>query len=228
MLIIFIIIFALIIAPSKAVYCPMERDDTLYIYPSEHNCSNFIICHHNEVFEMSCLQASIFLFTDESLCLENCSAIESTTNRISRTSYDFSSDFLLFPREGEPAKTIICPPQGETFAAIPQDCKTYIECRDGIGTRKLCQHGMEFSPIKYKCEPEDTANCSSKKVKGTPNSRCRFEKGSTSTLLMPSEKCSDFKKCTHLMAWTITCAQHSHFNHATKTCDWEENVKCGK
>lgn len=227
MLIIFIILaFIAIIAPSEADYCHMARDDTLYIYPKDdNNCSKFIVCHHNEKYELSCLQASLFLYSDERLCLEDCrQADPQQTSRSSRNSYDFASDYSIFPAEGVPAKTILCPPSGTTLAAIPQVCNEYIECKDGVGSRQKCEDKTEFSPSKFQCE--EASDCSTKRVKGTPHSKCRFEKGTSSTLLLPSEKCSAFKTCAHLMAWTITCAQNTNFNQATKTCDWEDNVEC--
>lgn len=219
--------FIVIIASSEADYCHMARDDTLYIYPKDvNNCSKYIVCHHNEKYELSCLQASLFLYSDERLCLEECLQVDiQNTSRSSRNSYDFASDYLIFPSEGAPAKTILCPPSGNTLAAIPQVCNEYIECVDGIGSRRKCEDRMEFSSTKFQCEL--SSDCSAKKVKGTAHSKCRFEKGTSSTLLLPSEKCSDFKKCAHLMAWTITCAQNTNFNLTTKSCDWEENVNCG-
>lgn len=229
MLIIFtFIVITIIIALSEADYCHMARDDTLYIYPkNDNNCSKYIACHHNEKYELSCLQASLFLYSDERLCLEECHQedIEKTSSRTSRNSYDFASDYLIFPAEGVPAKTILCPPSGYTLASIPQVCNEYIECEDGFGSRRKCEDKMEFSPTKFQCE--ESSDCSTKKIKGTPHSKCRFEKSTSSTLLVPSENCSEFKKCAHLMAWTITCAQNTNFNQATKFCDWEENVECG-
>lgn len=226
MLIIFTF-FAAIIASSEAGYCKMSRDDTLYIYPSVNNCSVFIVCHHNEEYEMSCLEASLFHFADQRLCLDECS-IEATTRRASRNSYDYATDYALFPAAGAPEKTALCPTVGETVAAIPHECREYIKCHDGIGTRNKCDNVMEFSPITHQCLPEDKSDCKVKKAKGIPNSKCRFEKGSSSTLLLPTKKCSDFEKCSHLMAWTVSCPQHCHFDAKTKTCDWEEKVSCGK
>lgn len=210
----------------------MPSDDTLYIYPKdENNCSKFIVCHHNEKYELSCLQASLFLFTDERLCLADCN-IESTTTTVnkgvSRNSYEFNLDYLLFPDEGTPSKTILCPPTGNTLAFIPQNCKEFIECQDGIGTRQKCDEEMEFSPFKYQCIPKNSSECSTKKIKGSPNSKCRFEKGVSSSTFLPSEKCSEFKKCAISASWTITCARGTFFNKETKSCDWKENVKCSE
>jgi hypothetical protein len=44
--------------------------------------------------------------------------------------------------------------------------------------------------------------------------------------LLRSKKCSEFEKCSHLMAWTIPCPKHCHFDPNSKTCDWEEKVEC--
>lgn len=205
----------------------MPRDDTLYIYPIVNNCSVFIACHNNAEYEMNCLEASLFLFSDERLCLEECS-IEATTKRFSKKSYDYATDHLIFPAEGLPAGTILCPPTGKVNATIPHDCQEYIECQNGIGTRKKCSNREEFSPIEYKCMSEYKSECIEKRTKGIPNSKCRFEKGSSSTLLLSSKKCSEFEKCAHLMAWTIPCPQHCHFDIKSKICDWEDQVKCKK
>lgn len=203
----------------------MSRDDTLYIYPSVNNCSVFIVCHRNEEYEMNCLEASLFLFSDQRLCLENCS-IETTTKRNLKSSYDYSTDYSIFPANDAPAKTILCPETGKVLSAIPHECRDFIECVDGIGTRKSCENGMEFSPIKHECLPEDKSDCTIKKAKGTPNSKCRFEKGSSPTILLPSKKCSEFEKCSHLMAWKIPCPVKCHFDSTLKKCDWEQNVRC--
>lgn len=221
------IFFAIVIASSEAGYCRMSRDDTLYIYPSVNNCSVFIVCHHNEEYEMSCLEASLFLFTDQRLCLDECS-IETTTRKITKNSYDYATDYSIFPAEGMPSETILCPSVGEVNASIPHLCHEYINCRDGIGTRNKCDKDMRFSLIEHECVNEEVSGCTITKPKGTPNSKCRYEKGSSSSLLLPSKKCAEFEKCSHLMAWTIPCPKHCNFDPKTKKCDWEEKVECKK
>ncbi len=216
---------AFTITSLEAGYCKMSRDDTLYVYPSENNCSVFIVCHHNEEYEMSCLEAPLFSDIDERLCLEKCDN-KATTRRVTMNSYEYTTDYSIFPADGEPAKTVLCPSEGEVLASIPHECHEYIECQDGIGTRQRCENGMEFSPIEHKCMPEENSNCVVKKSKGTPHSKCRFQRGSSSALLLPSKKCSEFRKCSHLMAWTISCPHGTLFDVDAKICEWEENVQC--
>jgi hypothetical protein len=220
----FVILFFSLTPIALGRYCATPKDDTLYIYPSANNCSMFIVCLHNEEIEMSCLQASLFMFTKKRVCMDEC-AIETTTRRMKAKSYEFTLDYDVFPALDSPHRTILCPLKGSTRAFIPHTCDEYIECVDGVGSRMSCDNGTKFSPTKYDCVPDKESNCSMKKVKGSPNKKCRFEKGKAS-VVFPSEKCSEFKKCSNLMSWTIQCAQFTRFNKMTKSCEWENEVNC--
>lgn len=230
MLITFILISAIIIASSQAKNCDTASDDTLYIYPSINNCSKFIVCYRNEEIEMSCLQASMFMFTDERLCLEPCNMkMTAGKKRIRRSvpSYDVSTDYSLFPAIDMPIQTIICPSSGFTSAIIPQNCNEFIECKDGIGVRRKCENGNEFSPSKYLCVESINSDCIvNKRLKASHHSKCRSKEGNSSSFLLPSEKCSDFIKCAKNKAWTITCAQNTSFSREKMSCEWNDEVKC--
>lgn len=225
-------VISLLIVTTKAKYCAQPRDDTLYIYPSANNCSTFFVCHNNEEIEMSCLESSLFMYTEERVCLEKCSIKTTTRTRTTatKTLYDYSSDYLLFPADDVPARTIICPSSGKTKAAIPYNCNEYIECDEGIGTRRICEIGSKFSSALYECLPETESDCkvdNNKKPKGSYISKCRFERGN-SLVVFPSENCADFKKCANLMAWTITCAQNTKYSRERRSCEWADKVKCEK
>ncbi|KAG5678698.1 hypothetical protein PVAND_008346 [Polypedilum vanderplanki] len=228
---IFIITISTLIVSTIAKFCTTSRDDTLYIYPSANNCSSFILCHHNEEIEMSCLQSSLFMFTDERVCIDECSETSQMKTANAKTlQYNYNTDYLIFPAENEPIRTVICPSHGSTIAAIPQECNDYIECVDGIGTRKKCDIGSKFSPSLFHCEPEDESDCkvgsdNKKKMKGSYVRKCRTEKGN-SALVFATDNCSEFKKCANLMAWTISCANGTSFSKESRTCEWENEVKC--
>ena len=225
MLIIFTLILTFIIS-SQAKYCDTASDDTLYIYPSINNCSKFIVCYHNEEIEMSCLQASMFMFTDERVCLEPCNMkMTPSKKRIKRSeqSYDISSDYSLFPAIDLSNQTIICPSSGFTLAIIPQNCNEFIECNNGIGIRRKCEDGYEFSPSKYQCIESIKSDCIvNKRLKASHQSKCRSKEGDSSSFLLPSEKCSNFIKCAKNKAWTLTCAQNTIFSKEKMSCEWKD------
>lgn len=223
-----ILIILTLLSSTSSRYCATQRDDTLYIYPSENNCSSFIVCYHNEEYEMSCLQASLFMYTNERLCLEACPVVETKRRTVTKASYEFTLDHELFPAEEFPSRTILCPSTGTSKASIPQQCTEYILCEDGIGRRVKCENGTKFSPTKFECVSNEESDCLIKKLKGSPNKKCRFEKKGISPLIFPSENCSDFKKCSNLMAWTIRCAQYTNYSKEKRSCEWENEVKCGK
>lgn len=231
MLAIFTLISTLIIS-TQALDCATANDDTLYIYPSMSNCSKFIVCYRNEEIEMSCLEASLFMFTDERVCLESCHVKMTTARqhklRDSKASYDYSSDYLLFPSADKPKTTLLCPSRGTTRAAIPHNCNEYIECDDGIGTRQRCADGYEFSPSTYECEEVSVSDCGvNNKLKGSYIPRCRFVKSNLSSFVFPAENCFFFQKCANHMAWPIRCAKSTSFSRATKSCEWSDEVTCG-
>jgi Chitin binding Peritrophin-A domain len=224
-MLIFLLIFTFI-RWSEGGYCATPRDDTLYTYPSVNNCSTFIVCIDNEEVEVSCMESTLFPRSSEKVCVNPC-PVESTTKRAagSKGTYEFSSDYSIFPEIGAPKYTTICPSTGETKAVIPNQCSEYIECNSGIGTRHKCEDGEDFSPLEYKCLPKEESDCKITKVRGSPNPKCRFEK-ENSAVVFASDTCSDFKKCAYLKAWTIKCAQNTLFDKEKKRCDWEEEVKC--
>lgn len=176
MLMILTLISTLIIS-SQAKYCDTSSDDTLYIYPSINNCSKFIVCYRNEEIKMNCLQASLFMFTEERVCLEPCNMkMTAAKKRIKRSdqSYDYSSDFSLFSAIDMSSQTIICPFSGFTTAIIPQNCNEFIECNNGIGIRRKCKDGFEFSPSKYQCVESINSDCIvNKRLKVSNHSKCR-------------------------------------------------------
>lgn len=229
MLMILTLISTLIIS-SQAKYCDTASDDTLYIYPSINNCSKFIVCYRNEEIEMSCLQASLFMFTDERVCLEPCNmkmtAVKKRIRR-SESSYDYSSDYSLFPSIDMPNQTIICPFSGFTAAIIPENCNEFIECNNGIGIRRKCEDGFEFSPSKYQCVESINSDCIvNKRLKASHHSKCRSKEGNSSSFILPSEKCSDFVKCDRNKAWPIPCPQNTRFSKKKMSCDWKNEVNC--
>lgn len=229
-----IIIISTLIVTTVTKYCTTQRDDTLYIYPSANNCSSFIVCYHNEEIEMSCLQSSLFMFSEERVCLKECSAVNDAKMRsraetevAKSTIYEYAKDYALFPAANKPEYTIICPSRGITRAAIPQECREFIDCDDGVGTRRRCDIESKFSPSLYKCVPEDESDCEvgMERIKGSYVRECRSKKGN-SALVFPSENCSGFLKCANHMAWTVTCAQNTSFSREKGSCEWNEEVKC--
>lgn len=233
MLIIFTFISTLIISAHAKRCAIASDDDTLYIYPSINNCSTFIVCYHNEEIEMNCLESSLFMYTDERVCLESCATKRRIGSRKkfrgSKITYDFSSDYLLFPLIDAPSPTILCPSYGTTKAAIPQNCDEYIECNDGIGMRRKCENGYKFSPTQYECLDVNLSDCViNKKLKGLYNSKCHRQTGisNLSSFVFPSEKCSNFRKCANFLAWTIRCAKNTSFSKKIGSCEWNDEVEC--
>lgn len=211
----FLLIFLLSMTATKATYCPMAEDETLYIYPSENNCSTFLACIDFEEYEFGCVKAPLFIpWASKPVCLEECDSGETTT-------YGLPPDPLLYP--DSPARTPICPPRGKT-QAVSQSCSEYIDCDDGIGTKKNCPDDEEFNPWKLKCMKNDS-ECSKQKETGSLNSECQNDKGGSPTYF-PSDSCSEFKKCENQMAWNVRCAHYCHWNNELKTCDWAKNFDC--
>lgn len=209
-------------ATSDATYCASSTDDTINIYPSPRNCSYFIACIDNEEYEYECLKAPIFGM--ESKCVDSCS-IASTTKRKSsgKVAVELPPDPVLFP--DSPARTIICPPTGESKAVVALSCTEYISCENGIGEKKKCKDGEEFSPSQFACVTKKNSDCSKNKPKGSYHIKCRYDKGGE-PIYFASDKCPEFKKCANQKSWTVKCAQYTHWNDEIKVCDWANSFDC--
>lgn len=111
-------------------------------------------------------------------------------------------------------------------AIISKNCNEFIECNNGIGIRKNCEEGYEFSPFKYQCIENINSDCIvNKRLKASHQSKCRSKEGDSSSFLLPSEKYSDFIKCAKNKAWTLTCAQNTIFSKEKMSCEWKEKGK---
>lgn len=220
----FLFIVLLSLASSDATYCSQSDDKTLYIYPSANNCSKFHACIDNEQYDFTCLTAPSFItWAAGPLCTEKCNETATTRKINSKISKDLPLDPLLYPNE--PAPTIICPPTGNTIAVVMESCNEYMECSEGKGTKKSCDHGHEFSREKYKCVKAKDSECQKRKPQGWQHNRCRLDKGSV-PIYMESDRCDEFKKCANHLAWAVPCARNCFWDSDKETCDWSGNVKC--
>lgn len=212
------------LAASEAAYCASPDEETLYIYTSPKNCSNFIACIDNEEYEFECLDALLFYpEATEAKCVEACSSVDTTKKTPSKSTSELPPDPLLFPDSS--ARTIICPPNGETKAVVTHSCTEFISCKDGVGTKQNCSSGEEFSPTQYSCVSKKNSDCQNQKQKGSHHIKCRYDKGDDA-IYFPSDKCPEFKKCANLLAWNVKCARYCHWNNEQKTCDWANNFDC--
>lgn len=221
---IFLFVFLVSLASSDAGFCSSSDDNTLYIYPSTRNCSNFIACIDFEEYEFDCIQAALFIpWSTETLCIESCASVSTTKKTSSKSSTELPPDPLLFPNS--PSRTIVCPPTGETKAVVPQSCTEYLSCSNGAGTKTTCPVGEEFSPTRYECVPKKNSDCHNQKLKGAHHSKCRFDKG-TEPIYFRAHSCPVFKKCANQMAWEVKCARYCHWNDDKRTCDWADSFNC--
>lgn len=219
----FIFILFVSLATSEATYCASSDDETINIYPSPRNCSYFIACINNEEYEYECLNAPVFYPGIETRCIEACAAVSTTKKTHSKSTEEFPPDSILFP--DTPVRSVICPPTGETLAAIPQSCTEYISCSSGIATKKTCGEGEEFSPSKFICLPKKKSDCPKQKMKPSYHIKCRYDKGED-PVYFPAENCAEFKKCANQQSWKIKCARYAHWNDELKTCDWADSFDC--
>jgi hypothetical protein len=215
--------FFISLATSEATYCSQSDDESISIYPSPRNCSNFIACIDNEEYEYNCLYAPVFYPETESRCLEDCASVSTTKKSSSKASTEFPPDSVLYP--DSPSRSVICPPTGETKAVIAESCTQYISCSNGIATKETCSEGEEFSPTQFVCLPKKKSDCPKKKLKGSYHIKCRYDKGGD-PIYFSSENCQEFKKCANQQSWKIKCAQYSHWNDEIKTCDWADSFDC--
>lgn len=220
---IFTLVLFISLATSEATYCAGLDEDTVNIYTSPSNCSHFIACIDNEEYEYECLSAEVFYPGAESLCVGACASKATTKKASSKPESDLPPDSLLYP--DSPAKTIICPPSGETKAVIAQSCTEYISCKKGIGKKEACKDGEEFSPTQFHCVPSKLSDCPRKKLKGSHHIKCRYDKGGE-PVYFSSEKCPEFKKCANQLSWNVKCAQYTHWNDELKNCDWADSFDC--
>jgi Chitin binding Peritrophin-A domain len=221
----FAFVFLITLATSKATFCASPNEETLYIYTSPRNCTNFIACIDNEEYEFECLNAPVFYpQITEPLCVQACASVATTKKASSsKSSSDLPLDPLLFP--DSPARTIVCPPTGETKAVVAQSCSKYISCKNGVGTKEVCPDGQEFSPNNFECVLKTNSDCQKQKAKGTHHIKCRYDKGSD-PIYFASEKCPEFKKCANQLAWDVKCARYCHWNNELKTCAWADSFNC--
>lgn len=106
---ILLFVFIILFATSEATFCASPNEETLYVYTSPRNCTNFIACIDNEEYEFECLDAPIFYpAITEPLCVEACASVATTKKSSSKSSSDLPPDPLLFPDSS--GRTIICPP----------------------------------------------------------------------------------------------------------------------
>lgn len=221
---ILIIFIGLCASISAQNYCHSPQKDTLYIYPNPKNCSTYFACINSDEYEYECLQAPQFIWTDEKVCMDRCSTVATTRRASTKSSpSELPPDPILYP--DTPARTIICPLKGSTKAIVAQSCTDYIECYAGVGTKKSCPSGQEFSPSRYECVPESSSDCSKQKPKGSHHIKCRYDKGAA-PIYFPSDTCAEFKKCANQFAWEVKCAQNCNWNNDAKTCDWANNFPC--
>jgi Chitin binding Peritrophin-A domain len=218
-----IISFLSFISACAATFCS-SNPDTLTIYPSPNNCSTFKACIHNEESEFDCIQAPLFIpFSSETICMTPCAAVSKAKKAPSASSSEWPEDKLLFP--DSPARTIVCPPTGETVAVVVQSCDEYLICKGGVGTRTKCPEGQEFSPSRYECVVKRNSDCRKQKLKGSHHIKCRFDKG-TDPILFSSDVCPRFKKCANQLSWEIECARYTHWNNEMQSCEWADKFDC--
>lgn len=222
---ILIFIFLISLATSEAGFCQIpSTSETLSIYPSTRNCSTFVACLFNEEYEFNCLLASLFIpWTNDTLCVDPCPSVATTKKKSSKVASELSPDLLLFP--DTPSRTIVCPPNGDTKAVVPNTCIEYISCSDGVGTKLACPVGEEFSPSRFECVPIKNSDCTKQKLKGTHQSKCRFAR-ETDLIYFKGSSCPVFKKCANQLAWDVKCAKLCHWNDDQKTCDWADSFNC--
>jgi hypothetical protein len=219
----FILVFLVCFAVSEATYCASSDVDTINIYPSPRNCSHFIACINSEEYEFECLKAPVFYPGVESFCVEACAGGSTTKRASTKNQTEFPPDPILYP--DSPSRTVICPPTGETKAVVAQSCTEYVSCHNGIGTKKTCKSGEEFSPTQFACLPKSKSDCPKQKLKGSFHIKCRYDKGGD-PVYFSSEKCPEFKKCFSQQSWTVKCARYTHWNDEIKTCDWADSFDC--
>lgn len=216
-------IFLLHLATSEASFCSSPEDETLYIYPNANNCSVFIACIDYEEYEFECIQAPLFIpWSTEQVCLTPCESVSTTRKSTTRSTYELPRDLNLYPESS--ARSIVCPPSGDTKAIVMQSCTDYLSCHDGVGTVKTCPSGQEFSPSTYDCVEKKNSDCQRNKMKGSQHIKCRYDKGKSS--YFQSTKCNEFKKCENQEAWTVNCARYCHWNNEEKTCEWADKFDC--
>lgn len=219
-----VFVFLISLATSEATFCASPNEETLYIYTSPRNCTNFIACIDNEEYEFECLNAPIFYpEITEPLCVEACASVATTKKLSSKALSELPPDPLLYPNS--PARTIVCPPTGETKAVVAQSCTEYISCKSGVGTKETCPAGQEFSPSHFECLEEKNSDCQTRKPKGSHHIKCRYDKGGD-PIYFPSDNCPQFKKCANQLAWDVKCARYCHWNNELKTCAWADSFDC--
>lgn len=210
---------------SEAAFCSSPDDDTLYIYPNAKNCSVFVACIDFEEYEFECVQAPIFIPASAApVCIEPCESVTTTKKSTTvKSSYELPRDQNLYPDQS--ARTIVCPPSGDTKATIMQSCKDYLTCHDGVGTVQTCPAGEEFSPSSFECVLKKNSDCQRQKLKGSQHMKCRYDKG-VDPIYFQSAKCPEFKKCANKEAWSVNCARYCHWNDEDKTCEWADKFDC--
>lgn len=199
-------------------------DDTLYIYPSANNCSNFLVCLHHEEFEFSCLQAPLFGYPETAVCTDPCKP-KSSSKKSVRKAVDQSRkiDLSLYP--DEPGRSIVCPKKGKSVARILQSCQQYVSCENGIATKITCDDGKEFSPNRLKCVDASESECTVAKQKGVHHSKCRYNI-SKRKIYFSSDRCDYFRKCENGLAFEEKCAEHTFWDPDAESCGWGSPTKC--
>ncbi|CRL08527.1 CLUMA_CG021365, isoform A [Clunio marinus] len=222
---ILIVLFLSYFSTSSATFCSSPDENTLYIYPSEYNCSTFIACINSEEFEFECIQAPRFIqWSEKAICMQSCLPVESTPKHTEQTILiGFPADTILYP--DIPARSIICPPLRKTKAIIPETCTSYLDCNDGIAIKTECPVGEQFSPTQYECVPEIESDCHHIRQQGLHHIKCRYDKGLI-PLYFESDSCPVFKKCANKLAWEVECARDCHWDNDNKICDWADNFEC--
>lgn len=198
----------------------------MYIYPSANNCSNFLVCLHHEEYEFSCLLAPLFGYPDKKVCTESCASVNNPTKKFNRKQKSKNADTDLHP--DEPARSIICPREGEAIARILQSCTDYISCKNGIATKLSCPNNQEFSPTELSCMEKSEAKCTILKQKTSHHFKCRYN-FSKKKLYFASDTCGYFQKCLdNGMAVEEKCAENTSWDPKVGGCELESFTKCSE
>ncbi|KAL1131720.1 hypothetical protein AAG570_011333 [Ranatra chinensis] len=120
-----------------------------------------------------------------------------------------------------------CPERNGRFPD-PSQCDAYIECIDGVPTRKLCPDGLLFKPqaghFSYPCFYPPEVDClgRSSLQPAQPSGTCPHQFGYYP--VGDASHCGQFMICSNGIAHIFDCPEGLAFNDQSLRCEWPDEV----
>ncbi|XP_030571032.1 peritrophin-48 [Drosophila novamexicana] len=112
-----------------------------------------------------------------------------------------------------------CAAQPNGFAADPYSCNGYYYCKQGVGTRGVCNNGLNYNPGTESCIRDFPCT-----AKMNPDSYCNILPDGV--FAKDTLNCNGWQMCWKGEVINGTCPATFYFSAAKGDCDYPQNVEC--